>query len=378
MKQRGSAIIISMLMISAIGVIAFSIGRLLFWEVSAATAYENGAIAYYAAESGIEEGFLRYRYNQNSEIPYGNSTNLWTIGEDKVFRANLTDKLVNLGNSNNVGITQTDPDNIDSAKQSYDLRMGYIGTNGLPYYGQDVNNDGVLDAGDISDENYADIDSITGKDYSSLNIAKDEAYKVDLTNLDLASNQLVLMAQFPNIVDAGHPLNSDPVNKCKALIEIKITVKDPSGITNEYKALMNYDPSSSNCSARLGIEADKMLGVEGNSGSIGSNGFYYVKGDLRQIFTEAGVTTPQHSVMPYPEVSLFIKPLYYNAKIGLTVNGCDKKTSFCSNKNRVVSGPYTTVESTGYFGNSSRKLVANIDRQSGTVYDLFDYVINIQ
>jgi hypothetical protein len=35
----------------------------------------------------------------------------------------------------------------------------------------------------------------------------------------------------------------------------------------------------------------------------------------------------------------------------------------------------TKVESTGYYGGVSRKLEATIDRQSGTLYDLFDYVI---
>ena len=58
-----------MLLITSIGVITFGIGRALFVQTQTGALYENGVMAYYAAESGIEEGFLMYRYNQNSEIP---------------------------------------------------------------------------------------------------------------------------------------------------------------------------------------------------------------------------------------------------------------------------------------------------------------------
>jgi hypothetical protein len=42
---------------------------------------------------------------------------------------------------------------------------------------------------------------------------------------------------------------------------------------------------------------------------------------------------------------------------------------------RLTSGLATTIQSTGYFAGNSRQIVANIDRQTGTVLDIFNYVI---
>jgi hypothetical protein len=40
-----------------------------------------------------------------------------------------------------------------------------------------------------------------------------------------------------------------------------------------------------------------------------------------------------------------------------------------------VAGPTTTVKSLGYFASVTNQLTAEIDRQTGTVLDLFNYVI---
>lgn len=43
--------------------------------------------------------------------------------------------------------------------------------------------------------------------------------------------------------------------------------------------------------------------------------------------------------------------------------------------NQKIDSGVTTIESTGYFQNSKRKLVVEIDRQSGTILNVFDFVL---
>ena len=64
MKKRGSALIIALLIMATVGGVTFGIGRLFFLDRSITALYENSTIAYYAAESGLEEGMLRYRYKK--------------------------------------------------------------------------------------------------------------------------------------------------------------------------------------------------------------------------------------------------------------------------------------------------------------------------
>ena len=373
MKQRGSALIISMLLIAAVGGIAFGIGRLLFIESTMAALYENGAVAYYAAESGIEEGFLRYRYNRNAEVPFGNfedSNNpiYWTLGEDKVFRSNIQLAQTRVGSDGNfVGRDATESlEYADSStwsnyisEQIYDLRIGYIGTNGLPFYGQDLSDpeNDLLDDTDIKHQDYA-----TGE-YSFLRIPKDESIKINLDGFVFGNQDIDLHVKFYDL-DTSNNNDLSNLEKCKGLVELKLLVDNGGGI-REKKELLNYNPSG--CASTLGIAETKMMQTF-NSGVINTSEFYYNIDDIiDSVSASQGFTVNSSS-----KISMFIKPLYSDAAIGLTNSGC---AFDCNNKTNVVTGPISKVESTGYFGGISRKLVASIDRQSGTLYDLYDYVI---
>ena len=54
--------------------------------------------------------------------------------------------------------------------------------------------------------------------------------------------------------------------------------------------------------------------------------------------------------------------------------GFTQKTPGGTNQ-RLTSGLATTIQSTGYFAGNSRQISANVDRQTGTVLDIFNYVI---
>ncbi|MCL5410686.1 MAG: hypothetical protein M1324_02390 [Patescibacteria group bacterium] len=360
MKARGSAIIIAMLLITAIGSIAFGISHVLFIESASASTYVNGAVAYYAAESGLEEGFLRYRYNQNAEVPFGS----WNLNPANafVYRSNLTNSstangaiITDVGIASSVLVT-------DASKQFYDLRMGYLGTLGKPLYGHDVNYVDNLGVYLVANHAFATVYGTS--EGSFINVNKDDSIKLDLSNVNLLgnANHQLLLSLFFSGADA---------DKCHATAEVKFVVKDAVSNTYEYKGLTSYDRT--NCSGVLGVATSNLVAAE-NTGNSDSGNFHYM---VSNIFTNMLMQYGKSPETNYQKVTMFIKPLFYNAKIGLATDGCNTVSPSCSLSDRtvLVPGPYSSITTTGYYGGTTRKLEANIDRQSGTLYDLFDYVI---
>lgn len=374
MKARGSAIIVAMLLISVIGGIAFAIGRLLFIESTSASYYANGAVAYYAAESGMEEGFLRYRYNRNSEVPFNgwildDGIATYTVGEG-VFRSDLSPSgTVNKG-SGFIGVNKAAVAISDAMKQYYDLRMGYIGTDGSPWFGPKDTASNGLDAADFPATE-------TEAKTTPFFVNKDDAIKIDLTGLNLTN--LALIVKFYN--DSQTPPvpvgKFNDLRKCRALVEAKITV-DNGGATDEYKSLINYDKARCSTTTDFNIIQDQLFKGSIDIINVDSNSMFGLSDSPSFIVSKIQEVINVDNLGALPlassKVTLFLKPLYYNVAIGLATN-CTSVIANCNTKANIVSGPSTKIESTGYYGGTTRKLEADIDRQSGTLYDLFDYVI---
>jgi hypothetical protein len=324
---------------------------------------ENGISAYYAAESGVEEGFLRYRYDRNAEVPTGDSTFFWRVGDNKVFRSNL-DVLGLTNGSNQRGVPISDAiSSVATNNQVYDLRMGFVGTFGRPIYGQDVVGAGVFNDVDIKNSGYAD-----GK-YDFLKIAKDETYKIDLSEIDLtdlANNDIKMMAKYLK-----------PATDAKAIMYAKLTVDyDGTGTDiREYKTILTSAPAADTCGI-LGRSTDLNCQAELISASavgISPDDIVWTKNNLISVFKSQFGAKPTN---PLSKVMLSLKPLFYDAYIGLVTKRYEVTLDGTSaSKKMAVPGPVTTINSTGYFGGTTRTISANIDRQSGTLYDLFDYVI---
>ncbi|MFA4995944.1 MAG: pilus assembly PilX N-terminal domain-containing protein [Patescibacteria group bacterium] len=374
MKARGSAIIIAMLLITAVGGIAFGISRVLFIEFASASYYVNGSVAYYAAESGMEEGFLRYRYSKNAEVPFDS----WTLGDDSVYRSNLSDSASSNASAGIAPATAIS----DLNKQYYDLRMGYLGTFGGPFYGHNassnVGDTGVFNSADLFASNYG-----TG-DYDFAEIKQDNSEKFDLTNIDFLSQNLMLFLQFQNI-DTN---NLDRTSECQATAEVKFVVKDAVGIVNEYKGLTSFKPETCAGASYLNTSKSNLIAADSGfsaGGYVSSGGYssgqsnadyYYLLGN---IFNDMLLRAGKSPESNYQNVTMYVKPLFHDVKIAFVSDHCNTINSPCKNLTNsskyIVAGPFTTISATGYYGGTSRKLEANIDRQSGTLYDLFDYVI---
>ena len=364
-KKRGSAIIISMLLITAVGGIAFSFAKLIYLETTTASLYGNGAVAYYAAESGIEEGFLKYRYNRDTELPKEN----WTFNDSdaKVVRADLSSGSLLSSSISNKNIV------MNLSSQIYDLRMGYLGTYDAktktyhPVFGQELTSNNTLDKEDVNKKDYG-----TG-DYSFLKIAQDSSLKIKLNGAN-AKDNIKLIAKFNDEQTVFNGGNDDKKNQCKAMMEIKFTVRNASGITKEYKDVLVSDISQ--CSKMLNINASKLLSSSSESVIGGDEKSFIITSDnIKSVVSRAG-----GSLQTSDEITLFLRPLYYNAYIALgdsecmsnyNANNCSDKIS----KSKIISGPYSYINSVGYYGGVTKTLTANIDRQSGSLYDLFDYVV---
>jgi hypothetical protein len=282
------------------------------------------------------------------------------------------------GTSVNIGIDPVATNLTSSSEQIYDLRMGFIGTrhidsSGVPYYALGFGHDAVVDENHLITSSDIAATSYSGAGWNFLTVPQDNMLKLDLTKVDLfnSSKQLNFFIKFDNIdVDANGALST--TEKCNAMAELKFAISS-SGITKEYKALLNQGTI---CAS--GITSSKLMGATSN-GTSGSTGFYLTVNNLKDIITLNGDTYSSGTI--FDNITFSVKPLYLNApagrhfdaSIGLQMSGCT--TGSCTNHTTVLPGPFTYVASTGYFGGTSRKIEANIDRQNGTLYDLYDYVL---
>jgi Tfp pilus assembly protein PilX len=337
-KQRGSALIIALFIISAIGSVSFGVGRLIYLQIASANAYEKGIYAYYAAESGIEEGFLRYRYDQEATVP----SNI-DISNEKVYRSNLALKTSNTG-SNNLGILPSTVNN-EITNQVYDLRINPF----VKIFGYDVDNDGVSKE-DLKSPQYG-LDPAN----SALQIVRDESkkFKVDLSGLK------DLRFYFKPIKGSALSGSSILDNENCVLIEAKIVAKtNPTSNLEEHKKI--YKNSACDYGLAFNFSDSETVGTYVQDSSISVDGvtvFIYRIDSLKDVwFGHNGIVD---------QAELFIKPI--GASLVFLIEP--------KNNNDIIFGPNTKITSAGYYMGIKRGLEANVDRQSGSLYDLFDYVV---
>lgn len=330
MKKRGSAIVIAIFLIAAIGGIAFSFGRVLYLELNNASISESGIGAYYAAESGIEESFLRYRYDKNSTLPAS-----WTLDDSTEFsRGNLTTLTSDGSSVRDTGITEAN-------QQIYDLRMGSEVEN----YGWDSNDDGQISESDLA---VSEVGDSYEQIHPEFKILRDNSFKLDTTDIfneqDLA---LVFRPTIDSIGSGGTIGDYGLIDKDCVLLEIKVTGKKNNTSPLEEKKTLFYssNPACGNLQSSQNTYAY----------TLSASGYVVIdnlKGPM-------GITNLNGGS------SLSIKPI--GADIAFILNKTDSTSK--------LYGPFATIVSTGYYGGTTRTITANIDRQSGTVYDLFDFVI---
>ena len=329
-RSIGSALIIAFLLMAAISGVAFGIARLFYLDTSLGGIYEDSTVAYYAAESGIEEGLLRYRYNRNFEVAAETGSDY--LNYDKVNRNNLVSGKVNPNITKSGLITS-------ATDQIYDLNMYYKAR----FYGNDINGNGLLDKGDLINLDY-------GKEYT---IPRDEAVKIDVSDVFGVSGSGDIM----NILIQMKKFAPDFTVR-NSFIEAKLTGYNIGGELKEYKKALIVNGTIGDHRSQGGLwDSDSC--AEMNEVSFPYK--IYKLTDLKSsILKPSGATLFDTN----KSVFLYLKPI-----------GCDIVIGIDPDDSKTISAPYTTVKSTGYYGGVGRTLTAKIDRQSGTVYDIFDFVV---
>lgn len=344
-KARGSAIVIAMLLVTAVGAVGFTFGKVLNIQITNETLYENGVGAYYSAESGIEEGFLRYRYDHNSvatptegQVPsflgLSNPAQRWLNLPKNVIRANLTSSIVysnpttGMPKSSLAGIT-------DPNTQYYDLRMGSkIGST----------------AGDPTFNPASDPEQ-------NFHINRDETKKIDLGGIFNVGDDITLSFKASNPIS----ITQQPVvlreTRC-TLVEVKLELQQTSTspVIEKKKLLINSACDYHAIPNPVTIITDFATTVD------------YTYDGITGIATRAGLKTNIAPTIFYYQATLFLKP------IGSDIDYSLQETGPAVAQNP-LNGANSVVTSTGYYGGVARTLEADIDLTNGSLYDLYDFVI---
>lgn len=341
--RNGSAMVITLLLLAVVGSISFAIGRLFILDLTMSQIYDDSVVAYYLAESGVEEGLLRYRFNKNAEIEPGipgeaDSHNQVLRNDLESFQSGTMTVDANIGLPNPVD-------------RLYDLRIYFREKDLCNLKKGNVNND--CDAY-IADE--------------FITVEANESIKIDMTGAKDENYYLII-----------RPLTGD-----KIIVEVKAIITKKNGNeTVEYKKLyLSPELVGEN---NLNLSSESYLAVNRSPGT----GNYTIippilqdllGGDFNNDNLEFGdFSDPSISSDESKRVELFIKPIglnsnFYNVadQIGVMLKG----VSMISPEEATgIAGIYSTIKSTGHYGNVTRTLKAEIDRQSGTLYDVFDFVL---
>ncbi len=325
--NNGSAMVITLLLLATVGSISFAIGRLFILDLAISQVYDDSTVAYYAAESGIEEGLLRYRFNKNTEIDPGESDQ-----HDRVTRNSLVDfsKVTDYQVTETIGLP-------DPTKKLYDIRMYFKEVELCNLDREDF--DGTCDRDDL-------------EDFISLPV--NESMKLDISN----------------IVNNHYDLHLRPDNGDfdEIAIEAKIITNKASNTTEpaEYKRLIISSALIGDFSSNNPSSYKEVI----DNGS----GYYSLDNFIQEIVGPTSIFFGNNNDDPNKSAELYLKPININNNSG-DLKFMIERNNTGDDRNSSIAGLYSTIKSTGHYGNVTRTLKARIDRQSGTLYDVFDFVL---
>ena len=336
-KKKAAALLVAILVSAIIGSAVLGINAIALRQVNISETYSNGLAAHYAAESGLEEGLLRYKFDKDSEIPAViESTTDGSLSRSPVngyrnFLSTSPMRPATAEAGTSIGYLSKEREEV------YDYQVFYQ----QAYFGDDIfpeGGDGVISAKDIA--------RYTNDTQYQIN--KDEAKVFSINSDSLADNQIYLYWQWrKNRTTAS-------CNGLPRALEVKIKTKElnPISAENEY-AMLFKDPRCPTIA-----NAETPVAVAGEPGVYTSA----ASGDLK---TKIGISS-------LTAIEMTLKPVGNSRNSGDGIFfGFDQGSS----NSAKTTGAETTVRSIGYFAGASREITANIDRQTGTILDIFQYVV---
>jgi hypothetical protein len=335
--QSGSALIITILLVTVLVGIAFGTSRLTISEIVQSSRLEDSELAFQAAEGCIETGLLFYRYNRNAEAPQGVDGGMsQSVDEFMYIDISSGEILGNISNSDFESIRKSHPDRSYCA-----LRMWHRHDEGEPeevltsqcsqdqYQARlcvEVPDNKIANLCDGANTCYED----DGRYYIMPALAQDDvveyAIEYDVTGLesinidwDYLEERLDFGPFCNKYPDECDPENWDNYRNSFQLLYLPIDEEGEVMLEMGYKQLLDYDRRQDN--EKLNLQGVSKIRIKPFRGSLES-------------YT---ITTNE------PTAKLDTR--------------------------------YTMIESTGYYGSAKRKLKNILDRKTKSLLSPYDFLL---
>ena len=297
-KQHGTALLVTILLAGAISLVAFGMTKVALNEIFVGTKGEEGLEAFYAAQAGIDDGLMRFKFHDKADLELPADAEK---DSKKVIRVYINKNAGEVGKVSVVNPINIPP-SLTVDDYVYDLKVWYkescLPPKGCVY---ELEKDqsillGLLDAG------------------SSIQVSW------DTTNRIINSEDQKKAGLWYRLFDPVHPSQIDPRGESREFLTI----------------FSSYNNSVNTADDRL-------------------EPYTIVNGTTKAVLTRSARSLKLKAFLPSTDNKIKVKIL--------------------TNEGKVIGGPKTYIESTGYYGDTAKKIVATIDRDSKSIIDVFDYVI---
>lgn len=311
-RQTGTALLITLLLAGVISAIAFGMTKITLNEVFVGMKGQEGLEAQYAAQAGVEDALMRYKFHDKTSLEMPDRARGGTNGTNEVVRVYLNRFLVE-----KLDPTTNRPE-ANADDYYYDLKV---------WHKQDCQADSCEYILKKDESISLDTSDITG----TINVA---------WNLYNVNDRII--GTMPAIEAKKTGLwyrLSDPDAAHQGQI-------DPTGQSREFFTFLNYynpldDPT------------------------------LYPNPDPR--FNQPGIRIPR-GITGVPLSTRGGRNLKFKAFLPNSPSGAYIKITIASTP-EAVGGPKTYIESTGHYGDTAKKIEVTVDRESKSIIDVFDYVI---
>jgi len=340
--QKSSALLMAILITGFISIVSLSVSRNSFAGVRMSRASFESIQAFYAAEAGLEHALLKLRYNRDFEIN---------------INANLPPFLrYFLTNQVNGTVLFSDPykNKIPEAADSgdkyyypfYDLKISYQ----RPYVGCDVDTEGtdngVISIKDLANPNYTNPDFCPEKDryrskapVSYLTLQPNElSVGYDVSNFTPASGNDIFL--YWKLQDGSEWPNND------FNIGLQLELRGEKQGTPQQPLTLFSNPQTDTSIVKY------------------SYNVYGVK-----VLSYFNSRYPQSQISNWTKKYLYIRPINTSQSMSIVIGLQPQSLG------KTIGGPITQIESIGYYRNTKRKIWAEIDRKSGELSGIFDFVV---
>jgi len=314
--QGGIALITTIILTSIMLTSVVLVSREMIDEVRNSTRIDNSLTAYYAAEAGLEDALLEWRYNHDAEISQENDSVPEPNSIDVTATSYNTPRTVNLLTNARGYVPSTDPNKYTT-----------------PYYELTM---------------WSKVDQI-----SNQQVLQDDAYEFTIENMQ--SNSLVLRWQN---IDDGNSIYNDNGYR------VEITVYDEKGnlVNPDYTKGFSCPPNDTDRDWKLIKSSLYPLG-DYTSKRIIRIKPWYTKNSLDNCATP-----------PTGGDGLNTDGTIPGTTIGNNIPGINLNITK-STTNDKISYSTANIESVGYYGGVARKIIATIDKRTGNISNIFDYAI---